>query len=284
MPTPIDAPACVLWLWLCRVWSVSHSLLRPNLCASASDDGTVRLWGGPCLGQAAGVVRVPSAAPVCGAQLSPFDEHALAVACSDHQVYVYDLRRPERALWELRAHTRAASYVRFLSRHRLVSASVDATLALWDLPGQQQQASGADSFAAPAPQPAMGEHSAGLPPATPVVRPWRQLRGHRNSKNFVGLAVRPEQQLVACGSEGPEAETCCYQVSWDAPLARCALAAPKAEAGHPVEGVQGGAGSSPFCSAVCWQPADASGPAGTPLLAAAMSDGELRVLGLQARR
>lgn len=223
-------------------------------------------------------------------------------------MYVYDLRRADHALWVLSGHDRAASYVRFLSRSRLVSASVDSSLAAWDLPGVVHDAAGAAAAAAgssgdemPAdmcrcnpggpclhddPEPL----AAGL--GAPAVRPWRHFRGHRNCKNFVGLSVRPEGGLLACGSEGPEAFA--YQLAWEAPLARCALAPAGERAAAGVEpapgtwaagGGSGGALSpalSPFVSAVCWQPAAAGAPGGTPLLAAAMSDGELRVLGLQA--
>ncbi|GAB4814310.1 hypothetical protein N2152v2_001356 [Parachlorella kessleri] len=292
-----------------RVWSVSHSLLRPHFCASASDDGTVRLWAGPGLAEAAAVLAPPSGAPTCGVQLSPFDEHALAVASSDHAVYVYDLRWAQRPQYVLEGHARAASYVRWLGRRRLASASVDATLAVWDLPGsstqhaqhgqeQQQQACTGSSCSGSAV--AGGAGRDGTSPAAwdvPVVRSWRQFWGHRNSKNFVGLAVRPSDGLLACGSEGPLAETCCYNLSWDTPLARCALApagtgsaatpGPERAAALTAANAKCGRGPAgsepePFCSAVAWQPEAASGQ-GMPLLAAAMSDGEVRVLGLQVR-
>ena len=293
---------------------MSHSLLRPHLCASASDDGTVRLWAGSGLAEAAAVLAPASGAPTCGVQLSPFDEHALAVASSDHNVYVYDLRWAQQPQYVLEGHARAASYVRWLGRRRLASASVDATLAVWDLPGssstqhaqhgqvqvQQPRSSGSGSGAAAPGAAGKGGTSAEAWGAQ-VVRPWRQFRGHRNSKNFVGLAVRPGDRLLACGSEGPLAETCCYNLSWDTPLARCALApagtscpaaAPWRERAAVTiagSGVKRGRGPSgledpePFCSAVAWQPEAASGQGGTPLLAAAMSDGEVRVLGLQVR-
>lgn len=295
-----------------RVWSVSHSHLRSHLCASASEDGCVKLWGGAGLRQGVGLVRPPSGAPICGVQFSPFDEHTLGVACADHSVYVHDLRKVEQPLWTLSGHSRAVSYVRFLARGRLVSASVDGSLAEWRVPGLQQQAqqalnnlagdeqgrcssssraldagrgAGAGTGVGGSPQQgggpcschaasrcSAGESTSGRgiePGGREVLHPVRRFRGHTNSKNFVGLAVRPEGELIACGSETPAAFA--YQSSWSTPLAQ-----------HPLhQGPRGGGDA--FCSAVCWQPAVAGGPGRSPLLAAAMSDGELRVLGLQCR-
>ncbi len=77
----------------CRVWSVAQSNLRPHLCASASDDGTARLWAGRGLAEAAGTIVLPRGGPICGVTFCPDDEHALALSGSDCCAYIYDLRK-----------------------------------------------------------------------------------------------------------------------------------------------------------------------------------------------
>lgn len=285
-----------------RVWSVSHSLQRPHLCASASEDGTVRLWGGPAMQYCLAALRPGSGStagtsvPACGVHLSPFDGNLAAVASADHSAYVYDLRRADQPLLQLAGHSRAVSYVRWLGPGRLATASIDASLALWQLPGpaelaghsgEQASASGAaaaataaagEAAAAAVAVPLPGGSATGL-----VTQPWRRLRGHRNAKNFCGLSVRPEDGLVACGSEDPAAYT--YHESWASPLAAHRFASaispgssPGCSADHCAPHQQQQQGL--FCSAVAWQPA-MSRPGRAPLLATALSSGELRVLELR---
>ena len=282
------------------VWSVSHSLQRPHLLASASDDGTVRLWGGPAMQCCLAALRPGAAgAPASGVHLSPFDGNLAAVASADHNAYVFDLRRADAPLLQLAGHARAVSYVRWLGPNRLATASTDASLALWQLPAPQQQqqqqrwgAGGAADAAFAATAPAGG--AAPRPPAgspTGVLeQPWRRLRGHRNSKNFCGLAVRPEDGLLACGSEAPSVYA--YHEAWAAPLAVHRFAGgsrSSSPGGGGGGGVRQRSPSPPqqqrqqqdlFCSAVAWQPATAR-PGRAPLLAAALSSGELRVLELR---
>lgn len=66
-------------------------------------------------------------------------------------------------------HRKAVSYVRFMSGGRVVSASTDSTLRLWDATGST---------------------------------PQRTYDGHTNEKNFVGLSVAGD--FIACGSETNE--------------------------------------------------------------------------------
>lgn len=259
-----------------RVWSVSHSLHRPHLCASAAEDGVVRLWGGPGLASCVAALR-PSAsgAPACGVQLSPFDGNLAAVACADHSAYIFDLRRADRPLWQLAGHARAVSYVRWLGPARVATASTDASLALWQLPGAQPQL-----------QPSEGAvHAAGAAgsPTGVLSAPSKRLRGHRNAKNFVGLSVRPGDGLLACGSE---ASACfAYHDAWTSPLAAHSFDACSTVGGSS-SSAAGAAHAAPpagdqLCSAVCWQPATARPYGAPPLLAAALSNGELRVLELR---
>ena len=298
---------------LCRVWSVSHSPLVPGYCASASDDGTVRLWSGPSPHRACGVLRPPGpAAPLCSVQLSPHDANLLALASSDCLAYVFDLRRPDQPLHMLEGHSRAVSAARWMGRRRLVTASVDASLAVWDLGGEprlppaaltQAAAAAADGGAAVGTAFA-GSAGTGAAP----LRPRRHCLGHTNSKNFVGLAVRAEDELIACGSEA--AACFCYSPHWATPLVRhpllehlhhhaaldrrlrAVVAVPRAgtpplpgscgaaaaAAGDDAGSCPGGAGG--FCCAVAWQPT-AAAPGAPPLLAAALSNGEVRILALQ---
>lgn len=80
-------------LMLFRVWSVAHSRTRHHLCASASDDGTAALWGGPGLSCRAAPPLAPAPGwPVTCVDFCPEDDNALLVACSDGGAYVYDLR------------------------------------------------------------------------------------------------------------------------------------------------------------------------------------------------
>ena len=76
-----------------RVWSVAHSKLRRNLCASASDDGTAALWSGMGLsGRAVPPLNPARGCPVTCVDFSAEDENALLVACANGAAYVYDLR------------------------------------------------------------------------------------------------------------------------------------------------------------------------------------------------
>ncbi|KAL4428271.1 hypothetical protein ABPG75_002360 [Micractinium tetrahymenae] len=274
-----------------RVWSVSHSLQRPHLCASASDDGTVRLWGGRGMQTCLAALRPSSAgAPACGVQLSPFDGNLLAVASADHSAYVFDLRRADAPVLQLSGHARAVSFVRWLGPSRLAASSTDASLAIWQLPAPADGSSNGASSAAAAAMAANGASAAEpalakVPSATTVLsEPVRRLRGHQNSKNFCGLSVRPEDGLLACGSESPAAFA--YHASWTAPMAVHQFAAAAgsispggADAGACSPSQQQQQQQGLFCSAVAWQPV-AARPGRAPLLAAALSSGELRIMEL----
>ncbi len=108
-----------------------------------------------------------------------------------------------------------------------------------------------------------------------LARPRKLFSGHANEKNFVGLAVRPEDGLVACGSETSEVFS--WHTSWSQPLAR--WAGPGRGQGRGQK--QGQAGL--FVSAVAWQPAAAAERLGWPaLLAAGTSDGDVELLALAA--
>ncbi len=147
----------------------------------------------------------------------------------------------------VRGHSRAVSYVRFMGGRRLVTASVDSTLALWDLHGS-------------AAQPSL----------------FRRYAGHANAKNFVGLSVREDDELMATGSESGQAFA--YHRAWSAPMAAHGFGddARQIRQQQPPQ-------QQEFASAVCWWPGELGAFGGVcrgPVLAAGRSDGDLRLLAL----
>lgn len=57
----------------------------------------------------------------------------LQVGSADHHVHYYDLRNISQPLYVFSGHTKAVSYVKFLSNNELASGSTDSTLRLWDV-------------------------------------------------------------------------------------------------------------------------------------------------------
>lgn len=192
----------------------------------------------------------------------------------------------------LQGHAAPLSYVRFL-RHQLITSSVDSTLRWWDL--------------GPTPRsPAAGHFPATAPASSPPPRHLRTMRGHSNAKNFVGLSVREEDSLIACGSEGGHAFA--YHTSWDTPVATAPLGGRKHRVGSrqslplhqrqsPVQHAlpastldppisqlgalaAGGVFSPHLVTAVAWRPVV---PAWQPrtILAAASSEGDVGLLALE---
>ena len=155
-----------------------------------------------------------------------------------------------------------------MGRNRLATASVDSTLAVWNL----------------------GRSTGHL---------FRRYEGHRNVKNFVGLSVCPETELMATGSECGQAVA--YHRAWSHPIAahnvcsRTDIAenSPSQSAAEPhvavlredsmpyqapAASVGNAPAKSELASAVCWWPTGLGafgGRCGGPVLAAARSDGVL---------
>ncbi|KAH7403997.1 hypothetical protein KP509_15G004400 [Ceratopteris richardii] len=178
-----------------RIWSVDYSAWFPTLCASASGDGTVRLWTLNCE-RSVGVIRSPGGNSICCAEFSVDGPHRVAIACADSYVYLYDLRRLDTSLLCLAGHDRAASYVRFLGAEEMVSASIDSSVKLWNLSTSN----------------ALSVHGAYQKQCSSLVRRnaedthrlKRTFKSHRNFRNFVGLSVWKDSGLIACGSETNE--------------------------------------------------------------------------------
>jgi len=169
-----------------RAWTVDYCRTNSKLLASGSDDGRVKIWS---VEQEASVLDIDVRANVCCVQYGPRSAHQLAVGCADHNVHIFDLRKPSEALVALSAHRKAVSYVRFLeSGNELVSASTDSTLCIWNTREVIGGSTRVDES---------------YPRDNFLTRPSRILDGHSNDKNFVGLSVGAGD-LIACGSETNE--------------------------------------------------------------------------------
>lgn len=187
-----------------RIWSVDYSSWFPALCASASGDGTVRLWTLNCE-RSVGVIRSPKRHSICCAEFSSVGLHQIALACADSNIYVYDVRRLDTSLLCLQGHERAASYARFLGNEELVSASIDSTVKVWDVTNAtscklNMQASLTADLAAKE----CKRNKRTLGSSGDGWRLRKTFDAHRNGKNFVGLSVWKEGGLIASGSESDQ--------------------------------------------------------------------------------
>lgn len=147
-----------------RAWSVDYCPSKPTYFASGSDDGRVKLWTTSQRGSVLTIDNKP--ANVCSVKFHPTAGEKLAFGSVDYNVHYYDLRNTKQALNVFKSHSKAVSYVKFMSPTQLVSASVDSTIKLWDLSTMTLE---------------------------------RTFTGHVNDKNFVGLSVT--EDYIACGSE-----------------------------------------------------------------------------------
>jgi hypothetical protein len=217
-------------------------------------------------------------------------------------VYLYDLRQLAQPLAVLRGHSRPVSYAKFFGAQQLISASIDGTLAAWDLLPVLGQAASSSSGTGHS-----SSNSASTWPATSsrlqgsaqqqqqLSQPWKVFKGHTNEKNFVGLAVQPSAGLMAVGSE--TGEVFAYHTSWSDPLACHRLDTTPAQQQQCVQRLAQPAvvGWSKqlqqrSACAVAWQPsapgcssssgADCRSFGSSALLAAANSAGECRLLAL----
>jgi len=149
-----------------RIWSVDFCPCDPYLAVSGSDDGKVKVWSTK---QHAAAFQLDIRVNVCSVAYSKVSAYTVAVGSADHTVRVYDLRRPMSPVNTFQGHSKAISYVDFISDHQVVSASTDSTLRMWDLTTNSLV---------------------------------RTFTGHKNQRNFVGMSVHDD--FVACGSETSE--------------------------------------------------------------------------------
>ncbi|KFH67420.1 hypothetical protein MVEG_06152 [Podila verticillata NRRL 6337] len=146
-----------------RAWSVDFSRTDPTQLASGSDDTKVKIWS---VNQRSSVCTIESKANICCVKFNPESSHHIAFGSADHHIHYYDLRKANEPLFVFKGHRKAVSYVKFLGRDELVSASTDSTLKLWN---------------------------------TSRMTCARTYTGHCNEKNFVGLSASGD--WISCGSE-----------------------------------------------------------------------------------
>jgi E3 ubiquitin-protein ligase RFWD2 len=137
--------------------------VNTKLLASGSDDTKVKLWSTDIQHS---VASLEAKANVCCVKFNPSSCYHLAFGSADHCVHYYDLRHTKQPLNVFRGHKKAVSYVKFLNRDTLVSASTDSQLKLWNVNNKHCM---------------------------------RSFVGHVNEKNFVGLATNGD--YITCGSE-----------------------------------------------------------------------------------
>jgi len=240
-----------------RVWSVDVCRANPTRLVSGSDDGTIKLWSTQ---QEASVATIDTGANVCSVQFSPDSPHLVAAGSASYRWLLYDLRRPGAPLASVPGHAKAVSYVRFMGPDRLVTASTDNTLKLWDV--RAATAAGG------------GGGGGRLAPEADVT-----FAGHLNERNFVGLSVSPDG-FIACGSEDNAVYG--YHRALPLPVASHSFAsAPGAPgmAGGAAAAAPAGAPAAPpersskFVSSVCWSRSGG-------VLLAGNSAGDIRVLSL----
>ncbi|KAK5978297.1 E3 ubiquitin-protein ligase RFWD2 [Trichostrongylus colubriformis] len=145
-----------------RCWSVSFARTDNHICATGSNDCSVKIWN---LNMANSVMTIRPYFVVCTVNFG-FTKNELAVGSADRSVYLYDLRQPLRPLNVFAGHRQAVSYVRYLNPEEIVSASTDNNLRLWNVRSAECT---------------------------------RVYSGHRNTKNFVGLSSCGDHILT--GSE-----------------------------------------------------------------------------------
>ena len=175
-----------------RAWSVCFSKTDPCLLASGSDDGTVKIYSTK---QNRSVLTVETVANVCSVQYHPTNFHYIAVGCSDHQAYVYDLRQANQPVVTLSGHKRAISYAAYSKDSELLTASTDNTLRIWNVQSGESK---------------------------------RVLSGHVNQKHFVGLALKDD--WVAVGSETNELFV--YNKALDSPIHRYSFGETEGQNSH----------------------------------------------------
>ena len=113
-----------------RCWSVDYNKMDTKLIASGSDDSYVKLWH---MDSDRSLANLEAKANVCCVQFNPESRYHLAFGSADHCVHYYDLRNMKTCLKIFKGHKKAVSYVKFISRNEIVSASTDSQLKVWNV-------------------------------------------------------------------------------------------------------------------------------------------------------
>ena len=212
-----------------KIWSVKWSKGDPRIFASASDDASVRVWSSvsqkPPL-----VVSLQSSA--CDVDFSPEDAYTVSIACADRNMYLYDLRNPRVPTNTFKGHSRTVSGARFTSKDELMTSSIDSQILLWK---------------------------------KDIEEPVRTFKGHKNEKNFIGLASRGD--FIAAGSEDDKVYI--YHKAIQKPLASFQFEDQERILDGPMCGSSAG-----FVSAIAWKK-------NSSVLLAANSWGTINVLQME---
>ncbi|CAG9464588.1 unnamed protein product [Pedinophyceae sp. YPF-701] len=227
-----------------RIWSVEFSPTDPTRLASCSDDGTVRLWS---IQAERPMSTIRLGVSVCSVAYSPESCHKLAVGVANREARIYDLRNTSQPLAIMTGHKKAVSYVRFMGASRLVTASTDSTLAIWDSapysgtslpPVTAEDVQGGEGMAA-----ASMSHMSQRIPAL------MSYRGHQNTKNFVGLAVSPDGHIFT-GSE--DNAVYAYHRSMPAPMCSASMVGLEGPDNSQAAATGARGRQESFVSSLCW--------------------------------
>ena len=131
--------------------------------ASASDDASVRIWSSASLKPPV-IINLQTSA--CDVDFSLQDAYTIVVACADRNMYIFDLRNHQIPTKTFKGHGGTVSGARFTSGDELITSSIDSQIFLWN---------------------------------KQIEEPVRAFKGHKNEKNFIGLASKEE--FIAAGSE-----------------------------------------------------------------------------------
>lgn len=159
------------------------------------------------------VASLEAKANVCCVKFNPNSCYHLAFGSADHCVHYYDLRNTKSPLALFKGHRKAVSYVKFLDKDTLISASTDSQLKMWDLSNSKLSV--------------------------------RSFHGHINEKNFVGLAT--DGDFFTCGSENNALYV--YYKGLSKPLFHFKFDGPKSVLDRERKEEE----TSEFVSAVCWR-------------------------------
>ncbi|CAG7824982.1 unnamed protein product [Allacma fusca] len=211
-----------------RVWSVDWCPQDPRMLASGSDDEKIRLWS---TNSDRSIATISATGNICSVKFAP-DSYTLACGGTDKCIYMYDIRQAQSPFGILKGHTKSVSHVKFLNKRELVSASTDNHLKIWDTTSKTL---------------------------------IRSFQGHRNEKNFVGLAT--DGNYIACGSEDNSLYV--YSKVLANPLFSFKFDAHLGMFGRPIPENT----STEFVSAVAWKK-------DSPIIIGANSQGSIKILQL----